>query len=328
MLVLARLLAIAFIVAFSASGSLAQQAEKRVALVIGNASYAAVPPLANPSRDAESMASVLRKTGFTTVVARTDLTREAFLTELRDFSALAAQSDWAVVYFAGHGIEVNGVNYLIPVDARLLSDRDIAFEAIALDQLLRAVDGARKLRLIILDACRDNPFAARLIRSISSRQISRGLARVEPEGGTLVAYAARDGQVALDGADGNSPFVSSILRHIETPGLEVNKLFRLVRNDVLISSQNRQEPFVYGALPPDDFFFVMPVSGQDGTPLQVSPAAPSAAGSTPVPKQPEQGGPPAPTSAVASLTAPADFVSQIQGELRRLGCYEGNIDGA
>ena len=163
-----------------------------------------------------------------------------------------------MVYYAGHGIEVGGTNYLVPVDARLRKDTDAEFEAVPLTQVLTAVRGARKLRLVILDACRDNPFAAQMRRTVAVRAVTRGLARVEPTGATLVAYAAKEGEVALDGEGQGSPFVLSLVKRLDEPGLEINKLFRLVRNDVLIATGGKQEPFVYGSLPPDDFYFRPP----------------------------------------------------------------------
>ncbi|MGD9920876.1 MAG: caspase family protein [Pseudorhodoplanes sp.] len=230
--------------------------ERRVALVIGNSAYAHSASLPNPARDAESIAAALRQIGFTSVKTETNVTREALISALRAFQEEADRADWAIVYFAGHGMEINGVNFLLPVDAKLKRDRDAQDEAAPLDRVLSAIEGAKKLRLVILDACRDNPFVAQMQKSNATRSIGRGLARVEPEGGTLVAFAAKHGQVALDGDGDNSPFVISLLRHLGTPNVEINKLFRLVRDDVLNQTGRRQEPFVYGSLPSDDFFFV------------------------------------------------------------------------
>jgi tetratricopeptide (TPR) repeat protein len=227
---------------------------RRIALVIGNSAYQGVPALANPRRDAAAVASALRSVGFQAVRLEGDLAREKLVDTLRGFAREAASADWAVVYFAGHGLEVGGTNYLVPVDARLESDRDVQYEAVALEQVVGAVEGARKLRLVILDACRDNPFVSRMKRTVASRSIGRGLARVEPEGGTLVAYAAKGGEIALDGAGSNSPFVGALLKHLPTPGLEIGKLFRQVRDDVLAATSRKQEPFVYGSLPGEDFF--------------------------------------------------------------------------
>jgi uncharacterized caspase-like protein len=122
--------------------------------------------------------------------------------------------------------------------------------------VLGSVEAARKLRLVILDACRDNPFVRQMRRTVASRSIGRGLGAIEPEGGTLVAYAAKHGQVALDGEGTNSPFVAALVQRLPTPGMEINKLFRVVRDDVIAATGRKQEPFVYGSLPGEDFFFV------------------------------------------------------------------------
>jgi tetratricopeptide (TPR) repeat protein len=230
---------------------------KRLALVIGNSVYRNVPTLQNAAHDADTVAAALRQAGFQTVTLDQNLGREKMYDELRNFSAQAESADWALVYYAGHGIEIGGVNYLIPTDARLVTDRDVQFETIPLDQVLAAVEPAKNLKLVILDACRDNPFAKTIRLSNSSRSIGRGMARIEPGGATLVVYAAKHGQVALDGDGANSPFVASFVQRLLTPGIEINKLFRLVRDDVLDSTEGRQEPFTYGSLPGrEDFYFV------------------------------------------------------------------------
>lgn len=231
---------------------------KRVALVIGNGNYAAVAQLPNPGRDAEKIAETLRNVGFTSVTVANDLTHDTFNATLRKFAREADTADWAVVYYAGHGIEVNNTNYLIPVDASLTVDRDLEFEAVPLDRVVRSVEGAKKLRIVILDACRENPFDTKMQRTTSTRSVSRGLARVEPEGGTLIAYAAKAGEVALDGDSDNSPFVLALAERMQTPGLEIGKLFRLVRDDVLSATGRKQEPFLYGSLPGEDLFVVPP----------------------------------------------------------------------
>ncbi|WP_233383614.1 caspase family protein [Methylobacterium sp. C25] len=232
------------------------QAETRVALVIGNSGYRAVPALPNPRRDAGRIAASLRSAGFQSVTVVDDGSRADLIAALNRFSDAAERADWAIVYYAGHGIEIGGANYLIPVDARLKSDRDITDEAIPLDRVLQAIESAHKLRVVILDACRDNPFASSMRRTIATRSVGRGLAQVEPEGGTLVAFAAKHGQTALDGDGENSPFAEALARRLVTPGVEINKLFRLVRDDVMASTGRRQEPFVYGSLPGEDFYFV------------------------------------------------------------------------
>ncbi len=244
---------------------------RRVALVIGNSAYKHVPALRNPQNDASSIAKSLRLIGFETVTLVNDATREKMIDALRQFANEAESADWAMVYYAGHGIEVGGVNYLVPVDAKLKVDRDIEFEAVPLSQILRATDAAKKIKLVMLDACRDNPFKPRktdapeaIARSataggfIASRSTNgRGLAEVKIQGATLVVYAAKDGQVALDGEGGNSPFAVAVVQRLATPGVEINKMFRLVRDDVMEATAGRQEPYTYGSLPGrEDFYFV------------------------------------------------------------------------
>ncbi len=237
------LVAIPLLFAFATPTSAGQ----RVALVIGNASYAHAPSLANPLNDATDIGAALERLGF--AVTRID---NAGYTELRrglqQFSLAASASEMAVVFYAGHGIEVDRRNFLIPVDARLLSDADVEFEAVPLDLLSRSVERAKGLRLIILDACRDNPFAVAMQRSGATRSIGRGLGGVEPSGETLVAYAAKEGTVAADGEGRNSPYTTALLAHLEEPGLEVGLMFRKVRDAVLATTGGRQEPFVYGSL--------------------------------------------------------------------------------
>ena len=168
-------------------------AAPRVALVIGNASYAHAPALANPLNDAADIGASLRRLGFS--VTRLDNADYAALRRgLQEFTRTASGAEVAVVFYAGHGIEVDQRNYLVPVDARLASDHDVEFETVPLDLVVRAVERASGLRVVILDACRENPFAASMQRAGTTRSIGRGLARVEPTGSTLVAYAAKGGR--------------------------------------------------------------------------------------------------------------------------------------
>jgi Flp pilus assembly protein TadD len=229
-------------------------AAPRVALVIGNGNYRAAGPLPNPQNDAGAVSQALNAVGFKVVVAQ-DLSREQFASVLKDFSAMADNAEWAVIYYAGHGIELGGNNYLVPVDAKFASDRDVSLEAVTLEQVLQSVEGASKLRLVILDACRDNPFAKKMIRSSGSRSVGKGLGNIEPEGTTLVAYAAKHGQTAEDGTGRNSPYASALVRNITTPGLEINQVFRRVHDEVLAATGKRQQPFTYGALPSEPFVF-------------------------------------------------------------------------
>ena len=237
----------------------ADAAERRVALIIGNGAYTHASELPNPRNDARAMADALRDIGFTSVMVAEDLDRVAFQRTLQKFTRETQNSDMALVFYAGHGIEMGGQNYLIPVDATLASDTDVAFEAVPLDLVMRSVEGARRLRIVLLDACRNNPFATRMVRSLGgSRSVGRGLARIEPPGDMLVAYAAKAGQVAEDGIGFNSPFTSGLLEHITTPGLEIQFLMRKVRDSVLQATSYRQEPHVYGSLGGDSYYLVPP----------------------------------------------------------------------
>jgi len=221
--------------------------EKRVALVIGNSTYRNVPALTNPTNDAGDVAIAFERLGF--MVRRiTNGTYEDMRRGLLEFGRQVRGADIAVVFYAGHGIEVGGENWLIPIDAELRSDIDVDHEAMGLRSVLPAVESAGKLGLVILDACRNNPFAAKMQRTIRTRAVSRGLASVEPTGNVLVAYSAKDGTTAADGDGRNSPFTSSLLKHLETPGLEINFLFRNVRDDVITSTKREQQPFIYGSL--------------------------------------------------------------------------------
>jgi len=245
--------------------------ERRVALVIGNSAYKNAPLLRNPARDAMAVAASLRSIGFQRVTVVNDATKETITRTLRSFAREAENSDWALVYYAGHGIEVGGKNYLIPIDARLAFDRDVETEAIPVSEVLGASNAAKKLKLVLLDACRDNPFTPHKTAALQatpaysskigsaprSRSVGKGLTEIRVESGTLVVFAARDGQVALDGESGNSPFAVAVVQRIATPGVEINKIFRLVRDDVMEATAGRQEPYTYGSLPgKEDFFFV------------------------------------------------------------------------
>jgi len=233
----------------------ARERTNRVALVIGNAAYQNVSPLLNAGRDAEALAAEFDALGFRKVTLLRDLTREQMFAALRAFAKDAETSDWAVIYFAGHGLEMGGINWLAPVDAQFKTDRDVRLEAVSIDELSAAIEGVRGLRLIVLDACRNNPFAPQMRLTNSTRSLGTGLARVEPEGGTMIAYAAKAGQVAHDGDDDNSPFMKALLNRLKQPGLEISMLFRFVRDDVLAATARQQEPFVYGSLPGEPFYF-------------------------------------------------------------------------
>src|SRR5204863_10219214 len=190
-------------------------AQKRVALVIGNSAYQNGPPLANPINDGAVMAATLKGAGFDVVDSRHDLGAADTRRALRDFADRARDADIAVVYYAGHGIEVDGSNYLIPVDAKLERDTDVYDEALSLDRVLLAIEPAKILRLVILDACRDNPFSKVMKRTVASRAIGQGLAKVEPTSpNMLIAYSAKAGSTAADGDGKNSPFTVALSKHL------------------------------------------------------------------------------------------------------------------
>lgn len=232
-------------------------AGNRVALVIANSAYQHAPSLTNPVNDGAVMAKTLKEAGFDVVDFRHDLAALDTRRVLRDFADATRNADIAVVYYAGHGIEVEGSNYLIPVDARLERDTDVYDEALSLDRILVAVEPAKQLRLVILDACRDNPFGKTMKRTVASRGIGRGLAQVEPTSpNTLIAYSAKAGFTAQDGDGANSPFTVALSKHLTRPGLDVRRAFGFVRDDVLKSTGNKQEPFVYGSLGGEDVSLV------------------------------------------------------------------------
>ncbi|MDE5441105.1 caspase family protein [Bradyrhizobium sp. CSA207] len=232
-------------------------AEKRVALVMGNSAYKNVARLANPANDAALVGGMFRKAGFDTVDVKLDLNVAEMRKALREFGGKAREADVAVVYYAGHGIELDGTNYLIPTDATLETDSDVLDETLPLDRALFAVEPAKQLRLVILDACRDNPFAKTMKRTIAARAIGRGLAKVEPTSpNTMIAFAAKAGSTASDGDAKNSPFATALVERLPMPGLDLRKAFGFVRDDVLKTTGYKQEPYVYGSLGGDDVSLV------------------------------------------------------------------------
>jgi len=230
-------------------------AERRVALVIGNGAYTAVRPLRNPAKDAADVAGTLSRLGFE-VVEEHDLGVEQIRGALKDFEDKANGAEWALVYFSGHGMELNGKNWLIPVDAVLARASDLPDEAVAAERVLERLSGVKKLRIVILDACRTNPYLARMAMNKGiARTVAQGLAAIEPTHGEVVFYAARDGSVALDGTGANSPFATALVKHMDEDGVELGRFFRKVTSSVLTATNYQQEPFVYGRIPDEDFYF-------------------------------------------------------------------------
>ncbi len=242
--------------------SFAARAEKRVALVIGNSAYQTVAALTNPVRDAKAVAAALREAGFADadVIEAYDLSKAKFDEALKRFGDAASDADWALIFYAGHGIGIGGETYVLPVDAVLKRAEHADDEAISLSRLRYKASGAKALRVVILDSCRENPFAARLAGERGAkRAISRGLpAPTKPEGDELIAYATRENDVADDGEGGHSPFTAAFLRHLREPALEVRFLFGKVRDSVQAATSRQQTPTTYGDLGGTYFYFRPP----------------------------------------------------------------------
>lgn len=235
--------------AIGALQSLPAAAAKRVALVVGNSAYAHATHLDNPSNDAKDMASALQNLGFE-VIPATDLTKAEFERKLRKFSGALAGADVGLFFYAGHALQAKGVNHLIPIDATLDDEYDLKFETVTLDLVLDLMKQA-KTRLVILDACRNNPFARSLARSMGSRSIGgdRGLAISVASGlGTFIAYATQPGNTASDGQGRNSPFTGPLKVHIREPGVSLTDLMILVRHDVVTATNGEQVPWDHSAL--------------------------------------------------------------------------------
>ena len=228
--------------------SLPVSAAQRVALVIGNAEYRHTTPLRNPRNDAADVARALDDLGFE-VVEGIDVDRSAFGSMLREFAKSARSAEVTLFFYAGHGLQVEGENYLVPVDARLADEVDLDLEAFELAKFMRQMRG--RTNLVFLDACRDNPLASNLARSMGptrSAAVGRGLGRVETGSGTLIAYATQPGNVADDGEGRNSPFTAALLAHIATPGLSVDALLARVTDDVMRGTGERQQPWRHSSL--------------------------------------------------------------------------------
>lgn len=222
------------------------QKEKRIALVISNSAYQHATRLSNPHNDAVAVAEKFKATGYN-VDLRHDLSNIEMRRALREFTLASRTADTAVFYYAGHGFEVSGTNYLIPVDAKLQTDLDVEDEALSLERIVKSLEPAKRLRLVILDACRDNPFLKNMARTSGTRSISSGLARIEADD-TLIAFAAKAGSTADDGEAGNSPFTTALLKHLFEPSVDVRIALGKVRDEVKRATDNKQEPFIYGSL--------------------------------------------------------------------------------
>jgi len=247
--------------AFSTLGPLDALAEKRIALVIGNSKYSYISPLRNPDNDAELMAKTLREVGFEVVLAL-DADRRSMTKAVRDFGKRLSRSGpgtAGLFYYAGHGVQARGTNYLIPLEAPIEDELDLTVEAVDVAWVLSQMEAAGNgLNLMVLDACRNNPFEGMF------RSVGRGLGRIDTARGALVAFAAAPGQVATDGVRENSPYTAALVRAMQTPGLAVEQVFKKVRLEVESETGGRQTPWEESSLR-GDFYFVPKAAPKNNT---------------------------------------------------------------
>jgi tetratricopeptide (TPR) repeat protein len=229
--------------------ALPTDSRRRVALVIGNGKYQFAAPLPNPPNDAADIAKALRKLGFDVVEGR-DLDRPGMDNAIRQFGRKLDGADIALFFYAGHGLQVNGKNYLVPVDAKLERPGDLTLDAVDISTVLAQMEAEKRVNLIFLDACRDNPLARSLARSLGTRSsaVGQGLASIQSAIGTMIAYATQPDNVALDGEGRNSPFTAALLKHLVTPGLEIGALMKRVRADVIAATREKQVPWDHSSL--------------------------------------------------------------------------------
>lgn len=233
----------------SAQQALPEVPERRVALVIGNGAYRSAPELFNPVNDATDMAAALRGLGFD-VVEGTNLDRYGMDDAVRAFGRKVDRTDLALFFYAGHGLQVAGRNYLVPIDAKLERAGDVNFDTIDVSFVLTLMEAEKRVNLVFLDACRDNPLARTLARSLGTRSASvgHGLASVHSALGTMIAYATEPDNVALDGEGRNSPFTSALLRHIGDKGVDIGTVMRRVRAEVVAATHEKQVPWDHSSL--------------------------------------------------------------------------------
>ena len=241
-------------------------AESRVALVVGNGAYKHATPLANPVNDARAMAKALEAVGFE-VFLGLDLDKRGLDEKTRAFSRALSRADAVIFYYAGHGLQVAGRNYLVPIDAQLQSERDLDFEALPLEIVLKQMELERekKTSIVFLDACRDNPLARNLVRSMGTRSaaVGKGLAQIQSGVGTFISYATQPGNVALDGGGQNSPYTAALVRSLQTPGRSLTGVMIDVRKHVIAETKGAQVPWDHSSLTGE--FFFLPASVPAGS---------------------------------------------------------------
>jgi uncharacterized caspase-like protein len=263
-------------IAAVAIGAIPALAEKRVALVIGNSAYQFAPQLKNPRNDAEDMASALSRLGFE-VVAGYDLDERALSQKVRDFARALDGAEIALFFYAGHGLQVKGQNYLAPVNAALKVETDLDFETLPLDLVLKQMRSAR-VSLVFLDACRDNPLTRSLRASSRSTNVGQGLARIDDAAGMMISYSTQPGNVALDGEGRNSPFSKALLNHIETSGVSISDIMIDVRKQVMAETGEKQIPWENSSLTGRFYFKRAAGNGDEaltGLPQPAVPAPPA-----------------------------------------------------
>jgi hypothetical protein len=279
-------------------------AEKRVALIVGNAAYRSITPLDNPRNDAMLMAETLGSLGFTLIggSAQLDLDRTSLANAIQSFGRQIQGADVALFYYAGHGVQVNNANYLVPIDANPTRENDVDFQMVDINVVLRQIQGSgTRLNMVLLDACRNNPFGTRGLRSADG-----GLAQMRAPEGTLISYATQPGSVAQDGVDGHSPYTKALAATVREPGLEVLRAFNRVGLVVKRETGGSQQPWLSSSPIDGEFYFVAPAGA-------VSP--PGAI-------------PPSPQPRLASAPDPDRIPIRDSARLRELSdrLYEHNFD--
>lgn len=319
---------------------------KRIALVLGNGAYKYAPHLKNPLNDANAISTMLAGLDFQ-VIKGVDLKRSELQKKLRQFARGLSKTDVALFFYAGHGLQIDGVNYLVPTDAKVATEDDVEFELVALRSVIALMERKTTANLVFLDACRDNPLARNLARNMGTRStsIGRGLAKVKTGLGTFVAFATQPGNVALDGQGTNSPFTDGILKHIATPDLDIALMMRRVRRDVLTATKGKQVPWTNSSLT-DPFHFVR-------TPAATSSQSSSSSSQSRFQQivaaynaTKQVGSCEAHAAFEASYSktlfarlsaewrknhcvpqSPGALIRALQTELKRVGCYDGLVDG-
>ena len=256
----ALLSALSIVISFGCS--IHAQAQGRVALVVGNSAYEYTGRLANPLHDASDVSASLKKHRFR-VVEGYDLDKAAFDQKVREFVGALKGADVGVFFYAGHGLQVGGQNYLVPVDAKVEGAETLDFELVRVDVLHRAMERQASTNILFLDACRDNPLARNLSRSMGTRssEVGRGLALVESGIGTLISFSTQPGNVALDGLGRNSPFAGALVKHMTKATDDLSTILIAVRNDVMKETQRKQVPWEHSALTGRFFFSIKDGSG-------------------------------------------------------------------